>query len=1205
MIGGIYSGALTIPDSVTYLSETYIVSGIWENAFRECKDLVSISIPKRITSIGNSAFSGCSNLVSINLPDSITSINDMVFNGCSKLTSIIIPKNVTSIGKYAFSGCLGLKTIIIPNTVKSIASYAFSSCSSIDSIFIPDKVNSIGNKIFIDCTSLKNIVVSNDNMFFSSKECVLYNKDQTKLIDCQSNLYKIFIVPEKVDTIGDYAFFGNNKLSTVTLSKNISVIGDRAFYACNLTSILLPNSIKKIGIEAFSSCPLTSISLPDSVYSIGDNAFSQCFYLKIINSQNPNPPFINGTISNSSPVIYVPINSLSIYEAASYWKEMNIVSEKNVTVDSVSAGKLMATINENGYGVFSSITDLTVSGNLNNGDIFQIRTNLVNLRSLDLSGTTLENDSIPDNAFMNMTSLYSITLPASIQKIGNYAFSGCTSLSGNIPISDSIKYIGNNAFEKCRSLVGTLNLSKNLKTINPYSFSDCIGLSGALQIPISVNSIGDYAFSGCSGLYGELILPQTVTSIGQYAFSSCHSFTGNLILPNSITEIKNGTFSDCRGLNGTLLIPNSVTTIGKSAFNQCIGFNGNLTIPNSVKSIGVSAFSGCEGFDGFLTLPNTIQTVNDYSFMGCSGFIGTLSIPNSVISIGKQVFSYLSNINNLTIGENCSSIDDYAFFGSVGIQNIFVASLNPPLIKTNTFEQDQYEKCKLIVPANAVLSYQTTNYWSRFVITPDSAKINSFMITVQLSGNGKVIENGSILKNGSIIETEANSEKKFSITPDPGFKIASLTLNGIDVISQLTNNNYTTPGIDKHSLLSVTFSKIEQYISTENRICEIESILEIPINASITPISPAILSYQFRLTYDASKLVYLNYTTDSTISRNGSLSINSTENGTLKIGYFGSDPLSGIGPLLKLNFRAKNIGETKPLITNFVFNTDTVNNVINGTVSIFTKYGDVDGNKYVQAYDAALTLQYSVGLDPLPIVDPLPWSDWRIAAADVDGVSDVSAYDAALILQYSIDLISSFPVNSMLRSAKSDDASILIVQDNKNIVFKSHGNVIGLNVIARENLDILGKPIFFDNYFSAVNFSDDRYVIGLATANAPQEGSTIMSIPLLKSSQKPICFEIIVNTNKMLVYADITTGGSNFERAMITIFPNPANDIIQIDHIEIGSVLSVFDLAGRKIIEKRACSTTESLSVDNLSSGLYYLVITRDGKKFVTKFIKK
>jgi len=72
--------------------------------------------------------------------------------------------------------------------------------------------------------------------------------------------------------------------------------------------------------------------------------------------------------------------------------------------------------------------------------------------------------------------------------------------------------------------------------------------------------------------------------------------------------------------------------------------------------------------------------------------------------------------------------------------------------------------------------------------------------------------------------------------------------------------------------------------------------------------------------------------------------------------------------------------------------------------------GDLDEIGAVEAFDAAILLQYVVGFDPLPELDPLPWEPARLMAADVDGSSDIDSYDASLIMQYFVGLITEFPV---------------------------------------------------------------------------------------------------------------------------------------------------------------------------------------------------
>ena len=148
-----YSGNVVIPSSVTY-GNTYAVTSIGNEAFRNCSVLTSISIPNSVTSIGKSAFENCSDLTSITIPNSVTSIGDSAFYDCSGLTSITIPNSVTSIGDFVFSWCSGLTSITIPNSVTSIGLRTFEYCGGLTSITIPNSVASIGDNAFYCCFDL-------------------------------------------------------------------------------------------------------------------------------------------------------------------------------------------------------------------------------------------------------------------------------------------------------------------------------------------------------------------------------------------------------------------------------------------------------------------------------------------------------------------------------------------------------------------------------------------------------------------------------------------------------------------------------------------------------------------------------------------------------------------------------------------------------------------------------------------------------------------------------------------------------------------------------------------------------------------------------------------------------------------------------------------------------------------------------------------
>ena len=218
-----------------------------------------------VTSISDDAFRDCYNLTSITIPNSVTSIRDRAFSGCYNLTSITIPNSVKSIGDRAFYGCFGLTSITIPNSVTRIGGWAFEDCSGLISITIPNSVTSIGDYLLNGCDGIKNTIIVNDMFVYFPKT--------------YSGNYSI---SDNVTTIIGGAFYGCSGLTSITIPNSVTSIGDGTFSDCTyLASITIPNSVTSIGDEAFSGCSgLTSITIPNSVTTIGSDILQGCNGIK-------------------------------------------------------------------------------------------------------------------------------------------------------------------------------------------------------------------------------------------------------------------------------------------------------------------------------------------------------------------------------------------------------------------------------------------------------------------------------------------------------------------------------------------------------------------------------------------------------------------------------------------------------------------------------------------------------------------------------------------------------------------------------------------------------------------------------------------------------------------------------------------------------------------------------------------------------------
>ena len=359
-----------------------------------------------------------------------------------------------------------------------------------------------------------------------------------------------------------------------------------------------------------------------------------------------------------------------------------------------------------------------------------------------------------------------------------------------------------------------------------------------------------------------------------------------------------------------------------------------------------------------------------------------------------------------------------------------------------------------------------------------------------------------------------------------------------------------------------------------------------------------IIAYNFKLNYNSSKFKFDSVSTINTASAGGILQVNKSVNGSVNIGWARSTKLTGTQPIINLYFTPIDSGKATFALSNAYLNADSVTTVTAKSVVTKFNFGDIDLNKKILAYDAALALQYSVGMDPLPTIDPLPWEPWRIKIASVDTSVMVNANDASLILKYSIGMITKFPK----RGIASAPGYVTVNLENNELVVRSFEDMGGLNITFLDHLSDLGAPTYVHNTnaLSAFNKQANMYKIAVAFSQAPVNGTVILRIPYTGLGNQTLNMELVENTATRNYQLNVVTGINDIKNSDIKIYPNPTNNIINIEGLNKNenNTIQIFDVQGKLVITK---TITEKGTIDlsELNKGVYVIKIGEVAQRIV------
>ncbi len=183
----------------------------------------------------------------------VTALGENAFGGNTYITYVHFDYNsqVTAIYASAFRSCTKLKTIELPDSLTRLDN-AFRGTTSLISLTIPRNLT-IWNSACSECTSLQNIYVDSRNPRFTSVDGVMYTKTMKTLFAYPQGRVGDYVVPEGVETINHYAFFGAKYLSAIKLPNTLKTIGSTNFVSTGLTELIIPDSVTSLGIYSCSS----------------------------------------------------------------------------------------------------------------------------------------------------------------------------------------------------------------------------------------------------------------------------------------------------------------------------------------------------------------------------------------------------------------------------------------------------------------------------------------------------------------------------------------------------------------------------------------------------------------------------------------------------------------------------------------------------------------------------------------------------------------------------------------------------------------------------------------------------------------------------------------------------------------------------------------------------------------------------------------
>lgn len=438
------------------------------------------------------------------------------------------------------------------------------------------------------------------------------------------------------------------------------------------------------------------------------------------------------------------------------------------------------------------ITALTVTGTMDARDFLFITNELNELTTLDLTGVTIVpfnnngtalygtvanylGNEIPRTAFFGKK-LTSVTLPSTLESIGFAAFAGCDRLQ-SVTLPASLTYIDDYAF--AGTGLTSINIPATVQDMGKGVFARCEALQSAV---LDCRYVGDFAFLGDISLNNVQVGPN-VNSILRAVFSGCSALTTvNFDPACRLTRIDDEAFINS-GLENIDINSLNLGTIGDWAFAQTR--LSSIVLANGMTRMGEGALAhnpllttvtfpgmGHDRAGGRMapTHNHTLAAVSDYAFADDSLLNAGAMLPKGVNTIGNYALYNVSVvIDTMRLPSTVTSLGDMAMAGMIGMQVLKTDATEVPAVGNEVWAGVNQPDIPLIAPDNTSLkAYQEADQWMYFFFAID-------VILGDVNGDGAVSIADVTALIDYLLDGGDINEAGADVTQDGGISIADVT----------------------------------------------------------------------------------------------------------------------------------------------------------------------------------------------------------------------------------------------------------------------------------------------------------------------------------------------------------------------------------------------------------------------------------------------